>query len=108
MTAARRGITIINMSSIITPREHLGFDVGEARRLADWPQIVEYFRILDEGSERVMVREVGKTTEDRPFLLCLISSPSNLAKGERLREVQSKLADPRKVGSEAKADDANR
>ena len=50
------------MSSIITPREHLGFDVGEARRLADWPQIVEYFRILDEGSDRVMVREVGKTT----------------------------------------------
>ena len=104
LTAARQAITIINMSSIITPREHLGFDVGEARRLADWPQIVEYFRILDEGSDRVMVREVGKTTEGRPFLLCLISSPSNLARSERLREIQSKLADPRKVSSEAKAD----
>ena len=84
------------MSSIITPREHLGFDVGEARRLADWPRIVEYFRILGEGSDRVTVREVGKTTEGRPFLLCLISSPGNLARSERLREVQGKLADPRK------------
>ncbi len=92
------------MTSIITPREHLGFDVGEARRLADWPRIVEYFRILNEASDRVDVREVGKTTEGRPFLLCLISSPGNLAKSERLREVQARLADPRRIDGEAEAE----
>ena len=92
------------MSSIIAPREHLGFDVGEARRLADWPRIVEYFRILNEASDRVDVREVGKTTEGRPFLLCLISSPANLANEERLREVQARLADPRKIGGKAEAE----
>ena len=92
------------MSSIITPREHLGFDVGEARRLADWPKIVEYFRILDEGSDRIEVREVGKTTEGRPFLLCLISSPGNLANSARLRDIQARLADPRKIDSEVEAE----
>ena len=92
------------MTSIITPREHLGFDVGEARRLADWPRIVEYFRILNEASDRVDVREIGKTTEGRPFLMCLVSSPGNLAKSERLREVQARLADPRKIGGEAEAE----
>ncbi len=92
------------MTSIITPREHLGFDVGEARRLADWPRIAEYFRILNEASDRVVVREVGKTTEGRPFLLCLISSPGNLANGERLREVQARLADPRRIDGEAEAE----
>ena len=92
------------MTSIITPREHLGFDVGEARRLADWPRIVEYFRILNEASDRVDVREVGKSTEGRPFLVCLVSSPGNLAKSERLREVQARLADPRKIEGEAEAE----
>ncbi len=92
------------MTSIITPREHLGFDVGEARRLADWPRIVEYFRILNEASDRVDVREVGKTTEGRPFLVCMISSPGNLANKERLREVQARLADPRTIGDEAEAE----
>ena len=92
------------MTSIITPREHLGFDVGEARRLADWPRIVEYFRILNEASDRVDVREIGKTTEGRPFLLCLVSSPGNLANSERLREIQARLADPRTIDDEAEAE----
>lgn len=92
------------MTSIITPREHLGFDVGEARRLADWPPIVEYFRILNEASDRVDVREIGKTTEGRPFLLCLVSSPGNLANSERLREIQARLADPRTIDDEAEAE----
>ncbi|MCH7787178.1 MAG: hypothetical protein IIC22_06685, partial [Chloroflexi bacterium] len=67
------------MSSIISPSEHLGFEVGEDRKLADWPQIVEYFYMLDSASERVRTREIGKTTEGNPFLMAVISSPENLA-----------------------------
>ena len=37
----------------------------------------------------------GPSTEGNPFLLVIISSPANLAKLERLREVNAKLSDPR-------------
>ena len=92
------------MASIISPRAHLGFEVGEPRRLAGWPRIVDYFRTLDGASERVQAREAGKTTEGRPFLLCLVSSPENLAAQERLRQIQARLADPRTIRDDAEAE----
>ncbi|MCH8109415.1 MAG: hypothetical protein IIB15_04730, partial [Chloroflexi bacterium] len=93
------------MSSIISPSEHLGFEVGEDRKLADWPQIVEYFYMLDSASERVRTREIGKTTEGNPFLMAIISSPENLANLERYQAIQSRLADPRTIRDEREADE---
>ncbi|MCH7744830.1 MAG: peptidase M14 [Chloroflexi bacterium] len=93
------------MSSIISPSEHLGFEVGEDRKLADWPQIVEYFYLLDSASERVRTREIGKTTEGNPFLMAIISSPENLANLKRYQAIQSRLADPRTIRDEHEADE---
>ena len=92
-------------NSITSPKEHLGFEVGEDRKLAGWPQIIEYFRILDENSDRVQTREVGKTTEGNPFLVATISSPETLANLERYREIQAKLADPRKIKGAKEAEE---
>jgi hypothetical protein len=39
--------------------------------------------------------ELGTSSEGRPFLALFISSPANLAKLDRLRQVNAKLADPR-------------
>ncbi len=89
--------------SIIAPGELLGFEVGEDRKLADWPQIVEYFKMLDGLSDRVVASEVGKTTEGNPFLVVTISSPRNLAQLDRYRDIQARLADPRTVHDEAEA-----
>ena len=52
-----------------SPESVLGFRPGADRKLADWTQIVDYFRRLDAASDRVKVEEVGRTTEDRPFLV---------------------------------------
>ena len=93
------------MSSIISPSEHLGFEVGEDRKLADWPQIVEYFHMLDSASECVLTREIGKTTEGNPFLMAIISSPENLANLERYQAIQSRLADPRTIRDKSEADE---
>ena len=77
-----------------SPEEHLGFRVGEDRKLADWPEIVEYFTMVAKASDRVRIEELGKTTEGNPFVLATISSPENLRRLEDLRAIQTRLNDP--------------
>ena len=85
------------MAPITTPAEFLGFQPGEDRKLAGWPTIVRYLKLLEQASDRVRVHEIGRSTEDNPFLVCAISSPGNLADAERLRAIQQSLSDPRTV-----------
>ncbi len=88
---------LVQAAQITSPEQFLGFKVGTDRKLADWQQISSYFRLLDEQSDRVLVQEVGKTTEGNPFLLTTISSRKTLEKLEDYRQIQKLLADPRRV-----------
>ncbi|MEW6128099.1 MAG: M14 metallopeptidase family protein [Acidobacteriota bacterium] len=81
------------------PREVIGFTPGEDYKLASWAQFVDYFKKLDAASDRVMFEELGKTTLGRPFTLATISSPENLKKLARYKEIQRLLADPRTFNS---------
>ncbi len=87
-----------------SPEEHLGFRVGEDRKLADWPEIVAYFEKVAGASDRVRFEELGKTTDGNPFVLATISSPENLGRLEELRRIQVRLNDPSGVS----ADEAER
>jgi len=79
---------------ITTPEEHLGFRVGTDRKLADWPEIVEYFKKVGEESNRVIVDVLGESTLGNPFLLAIVSSSENLDKIEEYRQIQLKLSNP--------------
>lgn len=83
-----------------TPEKHLGFPVGADRQLANWEQIVSYFHKLGELSDRILVEEIGKSTEGRPFLLVTVTASSNHANLDYYRQIQQKLADPRSLGEE--------
>ena len=61
----------------------------------DWDLIVRYFRALGSASDRVQVRELGRTTNGAAFIAAFISSPANLARLGSLRDIQRRLADPR-------------
>lgn len=89
---------------ISTPKEFLGFEPGEDRRLADWPQIADYFHMLGRLSDRVVTEDIGKTTEGNPFIMAVISSPENIANLDKYRAIQQRLADPRTVADDAEAD----
>ena len=84
---------------VLAPRDVIGFTPGDDRKLASWAQIVDYFKQLQGASDRVKLEELGKTTLGRPFVLATISSPANLARLDRFREIQRKLADPRTINS---------
>lgn len=87
-------------SQVTSPQEFFGFQMGADRKLARWDRIVEYFYTLQSESDRIQVIDVGPSTEGNPFLLVIISSPSNLANLERLKEVNQKITDPRGLAEE--------
>ncbi|HUP65922.1 MAG TPA: M14 metallopeptidase family protein [Thermoanaerobaculia bacterium] len=82
-------------AAIPSPSQHLGFEVGADRQLADYRQIGSYFRMLDAQSPRVEVISLGKTTLGEEMLMAVISSESNIANLSRIREIARGLADPR-------------
>ncbi len=82
-------------TSLQTPGEHLGRELGGDFTLTDWEEVSSYFRHLAEVSGRVSTSTVGTTTEGRDFLLSVISSEENLGRLEQLKEYSAILADPR-------------
>src|SRR5690348_4794286 len=90
---------------IPTPRSVLGFDPGDDRKLADWPALTRYFRALAAASDRVDLREFGKTTLGAPFLALVISSPQNLRRLDHYRQINAALADPRRLRTDREARD---
>ncbi len=82
-------------NKLVSPEEFLGFKIGADFKLARWEQIIEYFNIVDDFSERVVVRELGKSTEGEPFIMAVISDPQTIKDREKYKNIQSKLADPR-------------
>lgn len=98
-------------TSIPSPESVLGFRVGEDFKLATYEDSLKYFRALEKMSDHVRLVEIGRTSEGRPWYMALISTPANLAKVERYREISLRLAHPeglsdeeaRRLGREGKA-----
>ncbi|MGQ0540721.1 MAG: M14 family metallopeptidase [Blastocatellia bacterium] len=92
--------------TVPAPKDTLGFTPGDDRKLASWAQIVDYFQKLDKASDRMILEEIGKTTMGAPFVYATISSPANLQQLKKYEEINAKLADPRKLGTQTGARDA--
>ena len=84
----------VSAQEIETPESFFGFEMGADRELARWDKIVEYFEYLDEQSDRIQVQNLGPSTEGYPYLLIIITSPDNMNRLERLRQVNLRIQDP--------------
>ncbi|OFW42440.1 MAG: peptidase M14 family protein [Acidobacteria bacterium RIFCSPLOWO2_12_FULL_67_14b] len=89
------GTGVAQTPQLPSPQQHFGHQMGADGKLADWVGLVAYYRLLEKGSDRMKVVELGPSTEGKPFLALFISSPANLSKLEALRQTNAKLADPR-------------
>jgi hypothetical protein len=85
---------IVGADSLQPPEKVFGFPMGADRKLIDWNQISDYFFALDKGSDRIIVKELGKTTLGKPFLLAIISSAENIKNIDRYQAIQQQLANP--------------
>ncbi|HVX65591.1 MAG TPA: M14 metallopeptidase family protein, partial [Bryobacteraceae bacterium] len=86
-----------------TPASYFGHAMGADRTVLDWARVVSYFRVLETSSERLRLRELGASTEGRPFIAAIIASPRTLAGLDHYAWIGRKLADPRTT-PEAEAD----
>ncbi len=90
--------------AIPNPSSVLGFAPGTPRTIADWKQITDYFTRLDRASDRIVLKVLGQTTQNRPLMVAFISAPENLRKLSRFQEIQAKLADPRTITNQRELD----
>ncbi|MGZ5498301.1 MAG: M14 family metallopeptidase, partial [Candidatus Aminicenantales bacterium] len=77
------------------PDKFLGFKVGEDRKLADYTQIKGYFEKLAQETNKLKLFTIGESVLKKPLIMAAISTPENLAKLDRWKEITHKLRDPR-------------
>jgi hypothetical protein len=82
-------------SGITTPASHFGFELAADGKYAMWDQEVAYYEKVAKESDRIDLQVLGKSTLGRPFIMLTMSSPQNLAKLDRYKEISRQMADPR-------------
>jgi hypothetical protein len=88
-------VTATWLSAQTPPDKFLGFRVGADRKLADFAQITAYFQKLAQESPRIKLFTIGESVQKKPIIMAAISTPENLAKLDRWKEITRKLRDPR-------------
>ncbi len=81
---AQRGIT--------TPLAQFGHNIGDDYFLANYTQMLDYWRKLDRESDRMRLVRIGTTAEGRPMVMAIITSPENQRKLPRYQDISRRLA----------------
>src|ERR1700761_5832677 len=81
-----------NAQKITTPKEALGFNLGDDYHMATYTQLEAYWKKLASESNRMKLVEIGKTEEGRPQYMAIISSPENIKNLDRYKDISRKLA----------------
>src|SRR5207249_6357651 len=97
---------------ITTPKEHLGFNLGDDYCLANYQQLMSYWAKLEKESDRLKVVNIGPTEEGRPQLVGVVTSAANHKKLDHYKQIARRLAraegvsaeEASKLATEGKAD----
>jgi hypothetical protein len=83
-----------------TPESVLGHKPGDDFYLASYDEVRDYFRKLAAASDRIKLISIGRTTRGAEWEIALISSPQNLAKLDRYKDISRRLALGRPLSDE--------
>ena len=86
-------------TAIPTPEQFLGYPIGS--RYTRHDQLVAYFQELAKRSDKISVREIGRSYEGRPLLIATVTAAGNHARLEQIRQQHATLADPAQPRSAA-------
>src|SRR5712692_212205 len=85
-----------------SPDKVLGYVVGTPNKLTYTKDMYRYYRELEKATPRVRVFTAPERSEEgREQMLVVVSDEANIAKLERYKEINARLADPRKTDAAA-------
>ncbi|HSW29162.1 MAG TPA: M14 metallopeptidase family protein [Longimicrobiales bacterium] len=77
---------------VTTPEQHFGHQIGADYVLPTYTQLHQYFVKVSDESDRMLLDTIGMTSEGRPQIMGIISSPENLRNLDRYKEIARRLA----------------
>ena len=82
----------LSAQSVTPLEEHFGHEIGADYQLSNYTQHMAYWHTLERESDRVVLDEIGRTAEDRPQMMAIVTSPANQARLEEYRQISRRLA----------------
>jgi Zinc carboxypeptidase len=86
------GQTTETPRKITTPKESIGFNMGDDYMMANYTQATAYIQKLATESDRMKLVDLGPTAEGRRQYMVIVTSPENLAKLDHYKEIAAKLS----------------
>src|SRR5262245_38397058 len=90
------------IAQVPAPADVIGHEVGADYQLCNYTDLMKYFRAVEAKSDRVRLIDIGPTSYGQRMHMAVISSPTNLARLDRLREISVTLARARIPAQQAK------
>jgi hypothetical protein len=79
------------LANITTPKEALGFNLGDDYHMASYTQLESYWKKIASESNRTKLVDMGLTAEGRHQYMMIISSPANMKNLDHYKEISRKL-----------------
>src|SRR5260221_10778679 len=57
---------------VTTPKQALGFNLGDDYQVANYSQLAAYWKTLDAESDRMILADIGTTAEGRPQYMAIV------------------------------------
>src|SRR5215472_5104262 len=94
LAATAISVCVLNAqpAKLTTPKEALGFNVGDDYMMASYTQLEAWWKKLASESPRMKLESIGKTEEGRDHWMATISSPENIKNLAKYKEIARKLA----------------
>ena len=83
---------VTSAQRITTPFAQFGHNIGDDYFLANYSQMIDYWRKLDRESDRMRLVRIGTSAEGRPILMAIITSPANQKNLARYQSISRRLA----------------
>src|SRR6516165_3805961 len=90
--AAIFALAVSSAQPVTSPKEALGFNIGDDYSVAGYSELETYWKKLAAESDRMKLVDIGPTSEGRRQYMAILTSPANLSKLEHYREISRKLA----------------
>jgi hypothetical protein len=92
-------------AKITTPKEALGFNLGDDYQVANYTQLEAYWKTLAKESDRMKLVDMGPTEEGRRQWMAVISAPANIKQLDHYKDIARRLARAQNANGDALTDE---